>query len=100
HTSFSRYWSSYVCSSDLYNISTPLISHLLEAGDAIQDMTFMLQKEVVDRLAAPPGGGERGRLSVLAQYFCEVESLFVVPPEAFRSEERRVGKDCTRSLFT
>nr|WP_300306690.1 16S rRNA (adenine(1518)-N(6)/adenine(1519)-N(6))-dimethyltransferase RsmA [Halomonas sp.] len=66
-----------------YNISTPLISHLLEAGDAIQDMTFMLQKEVVDRLAAPPGGGERGRLSVLAQYFCEVESLFVVPPEAF-----------------
>lgn len=66
-----------------YNISTPLISHLLRAGDAVQDMHFMLQKEVVDRLAAPPGGGERGRLSVLAQYFCDVEALFVVPPEAF-----------------
>ncbi|MGQ7245956.1 16S rRNA (adenine(1518)-N(6)/adenine(1519)-N(6))-dimethyltransferase RsmA [Halomonas sp. V046] len=66
-----------------YNISTPLISHLLRAGDAVLDMHFMLQKEVVDRLAAPPGGSERGRLSVLAQYFCDVESLFVVPPEAF-----------------
>ncbi|MBY5924589.1 MULTISPECIES: 16S rRNA (adenine(1518)-N(6)/adenine(1519)-N(6))-dimethyltransferase RsmA [unclassified Halomonas] len=66
-----------------YNISTPLISHLLRAGSAVQDMHFMLQKEVVDRLAAPAGGGDRGRLSVLAQYFCEVESLFVVPPEAF-----------------
>ncbi|MFG6176631.1 16S rRNA (adenine(1518)-N(6)/adenine(1519)-N(6))-dimethyltransferase RsmA [Halomonas sp. THAF12] len=66
-----------------YNISTPLISHLLEAGDAVSDMHFMLQKEVVERLAAPPGGGERGRLSVLAQYYCSVESLFTVPPEAF-----------------
>ncbi|WP_136249207.1 16S rRNA (adenine(1518)-N(6)/adenine(1519)-N(6))-dimethyltransferase RsmA [Halomonas borealis] len=66
-----------------YNISTPLISYLLQAGDAVADMHFMLQKEVVERLAAPPGGGERGRLSVLAQYYCAVESLFVVPPEAF-----------------
>ncbi|CBV43366.1 16S rRNA (adenine(1518)-N(6)/adenine(1519)-N(6))-dimethyltransferase RsmA [Halomonas elongata] len=66
-----------------YNISTPLISHLLAAGDAVSDMHFMLQKEVVERLAAEPGGTERGRLSVLAQYHCRVESLFTVPPEAF-----------------
>ncbi|MBB3191279.1 16S rRNA (adenine(1518)-N(6)/adenine(1519)-N(6))-dimethyltransferase RsmA [Halomonas cerina] len=66
-----------------YNISTPLIGHLLEAGDAVADMHFMLQKEVVERLAAAPGATERGRLSVLAQYHCRVESLFTVPPEAF-----------------
>ena len=66
-----------------YNISTPLILHLLRAGDAISDMHFMLQKEVVERLAAEPGGADRGRLSVLAQYYCRVESLFTVPAEAF-----------------
>ncbi|ATJ81747.1 16S rRNA (adenine(1518)-N(6)/adenine(1519)-N(6))-dimethyltransferase RsmA [Halomonas beimenensis] len=66
-----------------YNISTPLIAHLLEAGDAVADMHFMLQKEVVERLAAEPGGADWGRLSVLAQYHCRVESLFTVPPEAF-----------------
>lgn len=66
-----------------YNISTPLIAHLLEAGEAIADMHFMLQKEVVERLAASPGGADWGRLSVMAQYHCRVESLFVVPPEAF-----------------
>ncbi|MDN3523412.1 16S rRNA (adenine(1518)-N(6)/adenine(1519)-N(6))-dimethyltransferase RsmA [Halomonas ramblicola] len=66
-----------------YNISTPLIAHLLEAGDAIADMHFMLQREVVERLAAEPGGADWGRLSVMAQYRCRVESLFVVPPEAF-----------------
>ncbi|SEM60801.1 16S rRNA (adenine(1518)-N(6)/adenine(1519)-N(6))-dimethyltransferase RsmA [Halomonas caseinilytica] len=66
-----------------YNISTPLISHLLAAGEAVADMHFMLQKEVVERLSAAPGDAERGRLSVLAQYHCHVESLFTVPPEAF-----------------
>ncbi|SDJ48784.1 16S rRNA (adenine(1518)-N(6)/adenine(1519)-N(6))-dimethyltransferase RsmA [Billgrantia gudaonensis] len=66
-----------------YNISTPLIAHLLEAGDAIADMHFMLQKEVVERLAAEPGGADWGRLSVMAQYCCRVEALFTVPPEAF-----------------
>ena len=66
-----------------YNISTPLIVHLLEATGAIADMHFMLQKEVVERLAAEPGSTHWGRLSVLAQYHCQVESLFVVPPEAF-----------------
>ena len=66
-----------------YNISTPLIGHLLEAGEAIGDMHFMLQKEVVDRLAAVPGGPDWGRLAVMAQYRCRVEALFTVPPEAF-----------------
>ncbi|GKW48522.1 16S rRNA (adenine(1518)-N(6)/adenine(1519)-N(6))-dimethyltransferase RsmA [Halomonas pacifica] len=66
-----------------YNISTPLIVHLLGAGDAIADMHFMLQKEVVERLAASPDSADWGRLSVMAQYYCRVDSLFVVPPEAF-----------------
>ncbi|OLO03477.1 MULTISPECIES: 16S rRNA (adenine(1518)-N(6)/adenine(1519)-N(6))-dimethyltransferase RsmA [Salinicola] len=66
-----------------YNISTPLIFHLLTARGAIADMHFMLQKEVVERLAAEPGGPDWGRLSVMTQYHCEVESLFVVPPGAF-----------------
>ncbi|GAA3910405.1 16S rRNA (adenine(1518)-N(6)/adenine(1519)-N(6)) -dimethyltransferase RsmA [Halomonas cibimaris] len=66
-----------------YNISTPLIIHLLGAGSAIADMHFMLQKEVVERLAAVPGGPNWGRLSVMAQYYCRVEQLFIVPPEAF-----------------
>ncbi|MBD3894849.1 16S rRNA (adenine(1518)-N(6)/adenine(1519)-N(6))-dimethyltransferase RsmA [Halomonas sp. ML-15] len=66
-----------------YNISTPLIVHLLEQREAIADMHFMLQKEVVERLAASPGGPDWGRLSVMAQYRCRVDSLFTVPPEAF-----------------
>lgn len=66
-----------------YNISTPLITHLLGAGDAVADMHFMLQQEVVERLAAPANDSQRSRLSVLAQYYCRVESLFSVPPEAF-----------------
>ncbi|RUR37828.1 16S rRNA (adenine(1518)-N(6)/adenine(1519)-N(6))-dimethyltransferase RsmA [Vreelandella populi] len=66
-----------------YNISTPLIVHLLTAGNAVADMHFMLQKEVVERLAAQPGGTDWGRLSVMAQYYCQVDQLFIVPPEAF-----------------
>jgi 16S rRNA (adenine1518-N6/adenine1519-N6)-dimethyltransferase len=66
-----------------YNISTPLIFHLLEFADSIIDMHFMLQKEVVDRLAAHPGGGDYGRLSIMVQYHCKVSALFDVPPEAF-----------------
>ncbi|WP_020406994.1 16S rRNA (adenine(1518)-N(6)/adenine(1519)-N(6))-dimethyltransferase RsmA [Hahella ganghwensis] len=66
-----------------YNISTPLIFHLLELGPVVSDMHFMLQKEVVDRLAAKPGDGSYGRLSVMAQYHCRVESLFNVGPGAF-----------------
>lgn len=66
-----------------YNISTPLIFKLLEHVELIEDMHFMLQKEVVDRLAAVPGGKDWGRLGIMAQYYCEVSSLFDVPPEAF-----------------
>lgn len=66
-----------------YNISTPLMFHLIEMHTHIRDMHFMLQKEVVDRLAAQPGNKNFGRLSVMMQYHCQVESLFNVPPEAF-----------------
>ena len=66
-----------------YNISTPLIFKLLEQAPIIKDMHFMLQLEVVERLAASPGSKDWGRLGVMAQFRCEVESLFEVPPEAF-----------------
>ncbi|MEH6627223.1 MAG: 16S rRNA (adenine(1518)-N(6)/adenine(1519)-N(6))-dimethyltransferase RsmA [Motiliproteus sp.] len=66
-----------------YNISTPLIFHLLDHSGIIEDMHFMLQKEVVQRLAAHPGDNNYGRLSVMAQYRCKVDNLFLVPPEAF-----------------
>ena len=67
-----------------YNISTPLMFHLLDSRHCIRDMHFMLQKEVVDRLAAQPGNKDYGRLSVMMQYHCQVESLFNVPPDAFK----------------
>ena len=67
-----------------YNISSPILFHALEHAAAISDMTFMLQKEVVDRMAAAPGSKAYGRLSVMLQAWCEVTSLFVVPPGAFR----------------
>lgn len=66
-----------------YNISTPLIFKLLENAHLIQDMHFMLQLEVVERLAATPGSKSWGRLGIMAQYHCQVEQLFEVPPEAF-----------------
>ena len=66
-----------------YNISTPLIFKLLDYGPRITDMHFMLQLEVVQRLAASPGSKDWGRLGVMAQFQCEVEQLFEVPPEAF-----------------
>ncbi len=67
-----------------YNISTPLLFHALASADLITDMHFMLQQEVVQRMAAPPGSKAFGRLSVMLQYRCRVESLFRVPPGAFR----------------
>ena len=66
-----------------YNISTPLLFKLLDYGSLIADMHFMLQLEVVERLAAKPGNKNWGRLGVMAQFQCEVEQLFEVPPEAF-----------------
>ena len=67
-----------------YNISTPLLFHLIEHRDVIRDMHFMLQKEVVERIAAQPGGRDYGRLSVMMQFYCEAVPLFTVPPDAFR----------------
>ncbi len=66
-----------------YNISTPLIFHLLTAAEHIVDMHFTLQKEVVDRLGAGPGEDAYGRLSVMVQYYCRVEPLFRIGPQAF-----------------
>ena len=66
-----------------YNISTPLIFKLLGHAEQIQDMHFMLQKEVVDRLSANVGDKAYGRLSIMVQYTCQVEGLFVVGPGAF-----------------
>jgi 16S rRNA (adenine1518-N6/adenine1519-N6)-dimethyltransferase len=57
-----------------YNISTPLLFHLLEFGDKVKDMHFMLQKEVVDRITASPNSKEYGRLSVMIQYFVNLRS--------------------------
>jgi 16S rRNA (adenine1518-N6/adenine1519-N6)-dimethyltransferase len=71
-----------------YNISTPLLFHLLEQSHCISDMHFMLQKEVVDRLAAAPGTGQYGRLSVMIQYRCEVMPLFTIGAGAFRPPPR------------
>jgi 16S rRNA (adenine1518-N6/adenine1519-N6)-dimethyltransferase len=66
-----------------YNISTPLIFHVLQWHEQIIDMHFMLQKEVVDRMAAAPGSRTYGRLSVMTQFRCEVTPLFDVFPESF-----------------
>jgi 16S rRNA (adenine1518-N6/adenine1519-N6)-dimethyltransferase len=71
-----------------YNISTPLLFHLLEQIDVVHDMLFMLQKEVVDRLAAAPGGKDYGRLSVMIQWRLRVERLFDVGPGAFSPPPR------------
>lgn len=71
-----------------YNISTPLIFHLLQQNQRITDMHFMLQKEVVERLAAAPGNKDYGRLGIMAQYFCRVEPLFEVPPGAFSPQPK------------
>lgn len=71
-----------------YNISTPLLFHLLDMSHCIQDMHFMLQKEVVQRITAKPGSGQYGRLSVMMQYHCQTEMLFTVGPGAFRPAPR------------
>jgi len=67
-----------------YNISTPLLFHLLAQRAAISDMYFMLQKEVVDRMAAQPGSKEYGRLTVMLAAAAEVQGLFDVGPGAFQ----------------
>lgn len=67
-----------------YNISTPILFRLCEYEDRISDMTFMLQKEVVDRMAAAAGDDARGRLSVMLQHRFKIEKRFDVPPTAFK----------------
>ncbi|MCX4028023.1 16S rRNA (adenine(1518)-N(6)/adenine(1519)-N(6))-dimethyltransferase RsmA [Endozoicomonas sp. SM1973] len=67
-----------------YNISTPLLFHLFSFRELISDMHFMLQKEVVERLAAQPGEKAYGRLGIMAQYFCQIDYLFTVNPGAFK----------------
>jgi 16S rRNA (adenine1518-N6/adenine1519-N6)-dimethyltransferase len=71
-----------------YNISSPLLFHLLEQMDCISQMVFMLQKEVVERIAAAPDSKAYGRLSVMVQYHCRVEHLFNVGPGAFTPPPR------------
>lgn len=66
-----------------YNISTPLLFRLSEVADDVADMHFMLQKEVVERMTARPKTNDYGRLSVMLQYFFEMETLIDVPPESF-----------------
>jgi 16S rRNA (adenine1518-N6/adenine1519-N6)-dimethyltransferase len=66
-----------------YNISTPILFHLLDASEHVIDQHFMLQKEVVDRMAAAPGSKDYGRLSVMLQWRYAIESVLDVPPESF-----------------
>ena len=66
-----------------YNISTPLLFHLAQFADRVYDMHFMLQKEVVERMVAEPGGADYGRLSVMLQYRFVMDWLLDVPPESF-----------------
>jgi len=66
-----------------YNISTPLLFHLISQDAHIKDMHFMLQKEIVNRLQAQPGSKQFGRLSIMIQLHCRVDALFDVEPECF-----------------
>jgi 16S rRNA (adenine1518-N6/adenine1519-N6)-dimethyltransferase len=71
-----------------YNISTPILFHLFDAAAQVADQHFMLQKEVVRRMAASPGGKDYGRLSVMLQWRYAIESLLDVPPDAFEPPPR------------
>ena len=71
-----------------YNISTPILFHLLEFVDSIVDQHFMLQKEVVDRMVAQPATSDYGRLSVMLQWRYEMENVLAVPPESFNPPPR------------
>jgi 16S rRNA (adenine1518-N6/adenine1519-N6)-dimethyltransferase len=67
-----------------YNISTAILQRLIEQRRCVPEMVLMLQREVVERITAPPGSAERGYLTVLVEAFCRSEALFDVPPGAFR----------------
>jgi 16S rRNA (adenine1518-N6/adenine1519-N6)-dimethyltransferase len=66
-----------------YNISSPILFHLLEHVAVIQDQHFMLQKEVIDRMVASPSSGDYSRLSVMLQWRYDMENVLFVPPESF-----------------
>ena len=66
-----------------YNISTPLLFRLFQHHELFEDLIFMLQLEVVDRIIAEPSNKNYGRLSIMSQYYCEAEKLLDVPPGAF-----------------
>ena len=66
-----------------YNISTPILFHLLDHVAVVQDQHFMLQKEVIDRMVAPPGSKDYSRLSVMLQWRYAMENVLFVPPESF-----------------
>ena len=74
-----------------YNISTPIIFHLLKNSELIRDMTFMLQLEVIQRMISKVGKRNYGRLSLMVQYYCEVEHLFNVPSSAFSPKPKVVS---------
>ena len=71
-----------------YNISSPILFHLLEHVQAIEDQHFMLQKEVIDRMVAPPATADYGRLSVMLQWRYAMENILFVPPESFEPPPR------------
>jgi 16S rRNA (adenine1518-N6/adenine1519-N6)-dimethyltransferase len=71
-----------------YNISTPILFHLLDFVDVIEDQHFMLQKEVIDRMVARPATSDYGRLSVMLQWRYEMENVLFVPPESFNPPPR------------
>ncbi|MFK7865788.1 MAG: 16S rRNA (adenine(1518)-N(6)/adenine(1519)-N(6))-dimethyltransferase RsmA [Pseudohongiellaceae bacterium] len=71
-----------------YNISTPVLFHLLKSHELIRDMTFMLQLEVVQRMSAGVGDKNYGRLGIMLQYYCQVEHLFNVPATAFKPQPK------------
>jgi 16S rRNA (adenine1518-N6/adenine1519-N6)-dimethyltransferase len=71
-----------------YNISTPILFHLLDFVDVIEDQHFMLQKEVIDRMVARPATSDYGRLSVMLQWRYDMENVLFVPPESFNPPPR------------
>ena len=71
-----------------YNISTPILFHLLDVADVVQDQHFMLQKEVIDRMVAKPSTSDYSRLSVMLQWRYEMENVLFVPPESFEPAPR------------
>jgi 16S rRNA (adenine1518-N6/adenine1519-N6)-dimethyltransferase len=84
-------WGLRIVGNLPYNISSPILFHLMGAAGTVRDQHFMLQREVIDRMVAEPGGADYGRLSVMLQARYRMEKLFDVPPEAFDPPPRVVS---------